>query len=123
MSIDFDQMDESLTLFESTLNTLGYIPIVSTFSGTARFIYGKVEAIVALAAVAFHFIGSIAGYAGHEGQVAKALPYVVHGFANMGRAVVEMIPLINLSCIFYDLTGAGLPYPSMKGRQVVPLRE
>ncbi len=123
MSIDLDQMDEFLTLYERTFNFLGYIPIVSTFSGTARFIYGQVEAIVALAAVAFHFIGSIAGYAGHEGQAAKALPYVVHGLANMGRSVVEMIPIINLSCILYDLSGPGLQYPAMKGRQVVPLRQ
>jgi hypothetical protein len=35
-------LDNRLANFEKTLNTLGYIPIVSNLSGTGRIAYGSV---------------------------------------------------------------------------------
>ncbi|HSX11399.1 MAG TPA: hypothetical protein VLF94_06780 [Chlamydiales bacterium] len=120
MSIDFDQLDQALTPFEKTLNTIGYIPIASMLSGTVRAVYAKVEVIVALALTAFHFIASCFS-AGHGEKAARALSYVLHGVANFGRAVVEVIPFVNLSCILYDLTVPRLEYPSIHPRAIRPL--
>lgn len=121
MSIEFDQMNQLLTSFEKGLNVVGYVPIVSTISGSVRLAYGKLEAIVAIAAIAFHFMAGLIGIEGSAEKLRAAVPYVLHGFANMGRGLVEILPFINLTCYLYDQTQPGYSYPSLTSRAVVPV--
>jgi hypothetical protein len=91
-------LDASLKCFEKTLNVFGYIPIISTISGSIRAVYGKVELISGLGIAAISSLSC-----SYNRNVDHGLELAVHGLANICRAAVEIIPFVNWLCIPYDL--------------------
>ncbi|CCB86039.1 MULTISPECIES: hypothetical protein [Parachlamydia] len=71
----------------SKLNRLGYIPIISSFSGTARAGLGSFHTVV-------HLSCAIVGNRKHNLLEAKL------GAKNVARGLVEMIPLIGNVALF-----------------------
>jgi hypothetical protein len=106
-------LDETLGGFEKGLNVLGYIPGVSTFSGTIRILYGKIEIISGLAIA---LISSC--FRANDRQIAHGMELVVHGIANLGRGLVELIPFFNLICIPYDMYNR-FEYQSLRYRWIL----
>lgn len=110
-------LDQALHTFEKVLNFAGYIPIVSTISGSIRIAYGKAEVVGAVAAGALLAIKALCNTDADQRArdmdyaVAVGVNYSIHGLANIGRGFVEAIPIINLSCLVYDLTGTRIQYP------------
>lgn len=85
-----EQIQNTLTQVETrTLDPMGYIPILSTVTGTFRAILGVAEIVSAVALLAFM-------------QFDTAFTFFAHGVANLARASVEVIPLINLITLTYD---------------------
>ncbi len=110
-------LDQALHTIEQVLNVAGYLPLVSMISGSIRIAYGKIEVIGAVAAGA---LLALKGFANSDPEqrskevdygVAVIVNYSIHGLINIGRAFVEAIPLINLSCLVYDLAGGRIQYP------------
>lgn len=100
-------LDTRLERFERFLNKVGYIPLVSSFSGGVRIYYGIIESICAVVIGALKFIASLFRSDTNERYIleteaAYSLYYVEHGLANIGRGIVESIPFVNLFCIAYD---------------------
>ncbi|MBS0606124.1 MAG: hypothetical protein AB7H48_05785 [Parachlamydiales bacterium] len=110
-------LDQALHTFEKVLNFAGYIPIVSTFSGSIRIAYGKAEVVGAIAAGALLAVKALCNTDAEKRArdfdyaAGVAVNYSIHGLANIGRGFVEAIPIINLSCLVYDLTGTRIQYP------------
>lgn len=111
-------LDKGIRSLEKILNVAGYIPFVSSISGTLRVALGKVEIIGAIAA------GALLGIKGIFAPTAElrsteinyaigvAATYSLHGFANIGRGIVEVIPLFgNISTLVYDSLGNRVQYP------------
>ncbi len=116
MAVNASQhLDQNLAEFEKILNTCGKIPVVSTISAVVRFMFGKLEVIASLAASAIKFIAAqFAPDADRkallEAEAAIALSYAKHGFANMLRALFEVVPIINLAMIGYDHFASRMVY-------------
>lgn len=116
-------LDRGLAFTENDVLAWGdYIPVVSTISGFARYLLGKVEVIVAVSVAIFKFIASLFKSAGErkvlEKEAIETLHYAAHGLANMFRGLVAMVPVLgNISCLVYDLTGNRLRYPGEKQAQ------
>lgn len=92
-------LDHFMKSVEKALNCPGYIPIVSSFSGALRATMGKIELIASM------FIGAyVLLTTGDIDQAIDAtVTYAVHGLANIGRGVIECIPLLgNFLCWIYD---------------------
>src|SRR4051812_3054802 len=70
------------------LNRAGYIPGLSTLSGAGRALLSLAEVISGIAMLAF------------SPRMGASIAY--HGLANTARAVIEIIPLINLIAYLYD---------------------
>jgi hypothetical protein len=82
----------SITTAIHKLNLYGYIPVVSTFTGLGRALLGVVHTIVHLAASIF------SKHKNHHFQEAWL------GAKNIGRGVVEAIPIIgNITMLIVDL--------------------
>src|SRR5262245_434433 len=83
------------------LDTLGYIPVVSTFSGIFRTKMGLVEVIVGIATSIF---GALA-----NNQIINEFgnKLFVNGCANILRGSIEMIPIVNLLTLIYDIDDHG----------------
>ena len=95
-------IERNLQNFEYTMNGLGYIPVISTLSGPARMVFGKIEAITGLA---------IAVFASTERRSNWGLELALHGAANILRGTVETIPVIgNIACVVKDLAGTRFEY-------------
>ncbi len=103
-------LDELLQDFEQTLNVFGYIPIISTFSGSIREAYGSIQVT---AGIAFAILSSLSQ--NNDRQAEHGVEIAIHGFTNMCRATVEAIPFINLITIPYDIVNR-FEYQSLKHR-------
>ncbi|WP_068469449.1 hypothetical protein [Candidatus Protochlamydia phocaeensis] len=109
--MSLDSLNKNLQSIEHGLNIMGYIPIVGTFSACIRFTYGKMEMITGLAVSLISFTGSIFAsdlqrQQALESRAIKAIEYSLHGWLNMGRCFLEIIPFISLvTCLPYDLSG------------------
>lgn len=104
-------LNQSFETVEKFLNVLGYIPVVGSFSACARYSYGELQFTMAVAISAINYVGSV--FAENEekqrkleSRAVKSLEYAVHGCLNMGRALLEILPLVSLAtCLPYDLMG------------------
>ena len=103
-------LDELLQDFEQTLNVFGYIPIISFFSGSIRETYGSIQVT---AGIAFAILSSLSQ--NNDRQAEHGVEIAIHGFTNMCRAAVEMVPFINLITIPYDIANR-FEYQSLKHR-------
>lgn len=119
---DMDQiqinLNKTLNTFEEGLNIAGYFPIVSTFSGSLRIGYGKLEVIGSVAAAALIAIRALflANASDRNREFRKAvevlIDYSLHGFANITRGIIEDFPFVSLvTCLPYDLSGNRFAYP------------
>lgn len=106
-----ERLNQTLSLFEKELNLLGYIPVVSTFSGAVRITYGKLEVIAGLASSIFWSAKGIGDtLTGDDKEAEKSLDnsiysinYSLHGAANIFRGSIEIIPFIgNALTLIYD---------------------
>jgi hypothetical protein len=112
--------EEVQATIEKTLNILGYIPVVSIYSGMLRKGYGGVCLIVDVATIFFLQIKTF--YKGHtpEGdfEIHRHLWYSVHDFLNIIRGDWETTNYLsayyvnNVLCIIYDLIVPRFAYPS-----------
>ncbi len=93
-------------------NILGYIPVVSTVSGSARALYAKTMVITSLFLYATTWIQSLVNGETPEHISDRAIyqKFIVHGVANLIRAMVEIIPIFHLLTIPYDLSGKRFSY-------------
>jgi len=103
-SITYKNLDDRLANFEKTLNTLGYIPLVSSLSGTGRIVYGSVETLAGNVSCAYKSCQYfITGNREHRNQAAAHFWYAVHGVLNVQRGGCEFVPFIgNLATLLYD---------------------
>lgn len=111
-------LNKTLNSFEGGLNVAGYVPIVSTFSGTLRIAYGKLEVIGAIVAAALIAVRALFLNNAHDRErelrdaVKVLINYSLHGYANIIRGTLEVIPLVSLvTCLPYDLSGKRFAYP------------
>jgi hypothetical protein len=120
MDMDKIQINLNKTLndFEAGLNIAGYFPIVSTFSGSLRISYGKLEIIGAIAVAALIAVRALflTNDSDRNREFRKAvevlIDYSLHGFANIMRGTIEVAPFVSLvTCLPYDLWGHRFAYP------------
>ncbi len=112
-----DAIDSGFEWFEHGLNTAGYLPIVSTVSGSLRVSFGKLEVIGAIVVAAFIAIKAlfnpdpIEKYLQLEKATQILVKYSLHGAANVLRGTLEIFPLLSLvTCLPYDLSGKRFAY-------------
>lgn len=104
---DFEllKLEYKLAKSEKTLNHLGYIPIVSTFSGLFRVALGVTEVVMGhFYAIASFFQGLWNQDPNTKYRFYRGVLIVVHGQMNATRASLEIIPIVgNILCLFYDI--------------------
>ncbi len=87
----FKNMDFYLAQIEKCLNMVGYVPILSQYSGAVRETASKVMIIASIAIILANY-----GIQQSQDQAPKkifnssAIPYVIHGLANYVRARLEI---------------------------------
>lgn len=83
------------------LNPLGHVPAISTVTGTLRGIIGVAQVAFSVLATVFTL-----GFIHLAPEVSDAGYYVRHHFAhgamNVARALIEIIPFVNLIMLAYD---------------------
>lgn len=111
-------LNKTLNSFEGGLNIAGYIPIVSTFSGSLRINYGKLEVIGSIVAAALITVRALflANASDRDRELKRAIDvfthYSLHGIANIIRGILEVVPFVSLvTCLPYDLSGKRFAYP------------
>jgi hypothetical protein len=124
------ELNHIQSVVETGLNYAGYIPLVSSLSGSLRIQYGKIEVIGAIATGAL-----LAGQAFFEQNgeerskklnraVEVLTTYATHGVANIFRGILEMIPFLSLVvCLPYDLMKNRFIYPQEERAKLRPLQE
>jgi hypothetical protein len=104
--ISKQHLEMLLVKAEEALNLVGYIPVISAFSGAVRSVGGIVQIIFGLLFALAHFlkirflkapnIRSILG-------IKDGLAHGFHGLANFIRAKIELVPFLSLfTCLPYD---------------------
>ena len=93
-------VDPILGKAEKVANVVGYFPVLNIVVSKVRFVVGKLQLIAGVAAAAFYAISSLFAKGPDKCKnLQKAdvcLDYSMHGMANMGRAIIESIPLLGL---------------------------
>jgi hypothetical protein len=114
-------LNKTLNDFEHGLNIVGYVPFVACISGSLRISYGKLEiigavAIAAIVAIRALFINNAVERDRELRRAAEILIYYsAHGFANIGRGMIEVVPLLSLvTCLPYDLLGKRMAYSTQE---------
>ncbi len=96
-------LDHSFASLETALNRLDRIPILSTPSALIRFTLGKIQILAGLtfsgAYAILHLLSQSHTSLFHARQAAQ---YMGHGIANMLRALVVVVPGVNLLSWAYD---------------------
>jgi hypothetical protein len=114
-NIFYEAREQYQTSLEKKLNTLGYVPIVSCFSGFGRILYGLVYLVQDVANVVFLGIQSLSkGRSNKEGFKAnRYLLYCIHDLFNIQRGLGEAIPFIgNIAWSIHDMIIPRFEYPS-----------
>ena len=106
------------------LNILGYMPGISSASGTTRVLYGIIETVAGLAAGLFLGLANrVIHYPQGSYRAMKQLSYAAHGSENIFRGIVELLPFVVniLALIAYDLTITRHEYDA-EGRERLSMR-
>jgi hypothetical protein len=101
----YDFYEQQRESFEKTINVFGYIPVISTFSGTLRMVVGGIALIKHVVAAVFCSIADLFGSNsnGYGYRVFKYSAYCIHDLCNVIRGGVELFPLAgNLITFIYD---------------------
>lgn len=122
------KVDNALSCFEEGLNVAGYVPLfgICTVAGVLRIEYGKAQICASVALAALVTVASLFSknsetrHAGIKFAATLLTTYSVHGLANIGRGLLEMIPYLSLvTCLPYDMTNNRYKYPTeVPGRWV-----
>jgi len=107
----FNNLEKGFVVAESALNTAGYIPLVSSVSGGIRGTIGALQfQIGLLSALGFGIAAAVSDSEEYSEIAGRSLHYAAHGVGNNLRGTVEVIPVINLLTILYDLSGERYKY-------------
>ena len=114
----FDSLELTESKLEHAANMVGHVPLLSTFSGGMRLAGSVIQAKAGLIGAIASTLGSAIGaMTGHENlrdnglyAAGKSLEQIGHGIGNAVRGSVEVIPIINLLTIPYDIIGARYKY-------------
>lgn len=105
MSVALQSLNTALTNLELALNVVGYIPFLSTYSGSLRICIGKIELISALAAAAILTIAGANARTENDQRPIECLVYAAHGAGNIARGLIEVFPFLSLLlCLPCDLS-------------------
>ena len=98
-------MDEGLADAEKVFSYFGYVPFISTCSGSIRHCFAAIEIVVGIAGMIFNILKALFS----EDLRSKKFflneiyfilrNYVAHGMANIIRGQFELIPFVNLICV------------------------
>lgn len=102
----------NIDALEKTLNVLGYVPILGTFTGTGgRGVLAAAEIVSGIALAVLYVISFANPLAPFYGQT--AVLFLSHGFLNGFRANIEMHPMQSLIfCLPFDFfVGRMFTYP------------
>lgn len=95
-----DKYESFLFKTETTLNKYSYYPIVSSFTGAGRAVFGCIELISRVSKIIFN---NMSEYQVKDFSPSREYGYIVHSLANIFRAKIEMVPLFgNITMLFYD---------------------
>jgi hypothetical protein len=113
-SAPFDIREKFHSEVEKKLNTVGYVPIVSIISGSARFLFGSLFLIIDVSVVVFCSIAD--AFNTHPNtygfRALKHSAYIFHDLTNMSRGVIEIPPFLgNAITLIYDLSERRFAYP------------
>ncbi len=99
------KIDKTLEQVENKmLDSVGHFPILSSITGSYRAVLATVQIVVGLAAMVFGIFAACCD----DWKLSKlGAKYFCHGFANLARASIEVVPLINMTLMAYD--GADKP--------------
>jgi hypothetical protein len=120
----YDKTDASKATSEKLMNILGWLPIISIFSGLIRAIDGAVDAGKYTDRMEFEAEKALGVglYTEEERQIAalnvyKNHEYREHSFKNQIRGVVEILGsgTVTFGCILYDLFGGRQRYTGENG--------
>ena len=102
---DFVAADQNAAQIEGVFNKFGWIPVIGTMSGALRLTIGKIMIIVGLVMTVYQCMAACISNDPNGHQKAKEYAgYAAHGFMNMCRASIEMIPFVNtIVLVSYDL--------------------
>ncbi len=96
-----DQINRSLERAEThLLNPVGYIPVASTITGSFRGVLAVVEIVVGLAALLLGVPALV--WSDSSNPCELGMKYACHGFANLARTSIEVVPFISLTLLAYD---------------------
>ena len=102
-----DKLNNCLNATEKALNVAGYIPFVSTLSGSARFTMGKIQffasaIFILLSSSPIILFGNVPNP--RQTRVFNcAKKHFEHACANTLRGVIELIPFLgNIATLIYD---------------------
>lgn len=100
----YQNAEQRYANLENTLGNFGYVPVVSSFTGPARAIYGIIQTIVGSVTSVFKGVQYfITRDPEHRNQAAANHWYTVHGNMNITRGSIEFMPVFgNLATFFYD---------------------
>lgn len=101
-----NQLNQSLEVAETSIfNFAGKIPVLSSFTGSARIIMGVAQ--VALGGISLLTHYTLGGCFFDDDHLITALEqssnHHFHGWANIFRGMIEAIPLVNLITISFDI--------------------
>lgn len=108
----FTQISAFCESFETTLDHLGYMVLISNLSAVGRGFFGVALVISSLATLAFMILKeALYMLSFTQKPEFSCVLYAFHGAANMVRAIVESVPYFgNVVCGIYNISGHRLLY-------------
>lgn len=96
-------IENRIAQVEKCLNPIDYIPGLSALSGMTRLLAGMIQTVAGVAFAALKVFQIILTGRGNYVQALKqGLTYSLHGFGNIGRGYIALIPIVNCLLLVYD---------------------
>lgn len=91
-----------LSAYEQTSNSTGAIPVIGSYTALCRFALGYIQLISSLVAMTIGLLSSACWERGKD-ILKNGAVHFCHGAANLGRSLVEMVPILGTCFSFvYD---------------------
>ena len=105
-------IDNYIARTEQFVNRIDYVPYISSFSGMIRILTGGLEIIAGVALAAFHLLQNLFKVDVDYLEIAnRGLIYSLHGFGNIMRGAIAMVPGWNLTLLIHDRYLGRMNYP------------